>query len=514
MRTSPVATAFSSLSDEELAELYAWWRLYPDEFARDVLNYHPTPFQIPTMRAIARSLLVALRSGHKIGKSDLAAVIAIWFWFLFSHARVILTAPTGHQIEDVVWRAVRQRFLGAPVELGGTLYDTPYKGLQLTFGDGEQREIKGLSTSSAEAFSGISSPNVLYIGDEASGIPKEIFEAIHGNRAGQARLLLLGNPTQPDGEFYDAFHSSRSIYVTHHVDSAEVAEWNETGERDEFNVPMHRVPGLATKVWLNERETVWIPGTPVHDIRIRGNFPAQGVNQVIPLALIERAHAGWPTHLIDHSQPLEIGVDVAREGDDETVFAPKRGLYVWPLYVHRGAPGEPDPNEAHKISDALIDLLPRWLRPGEGRMPGTVKPIVKVDVIGWGSGVRDVLANGTSPKYKIRYSELVDVVGVNVAETADDATSYVNLRSQLSFGLRDFLARGGVLPPDERLDEELRSPRYDFDSAGRHRVEEKKYVKERLGRSPDRFDAVALAVYGAASRMRYGATRDLHLPGI
>jgi hypothetical protein len=55
--------------------------------------------------------------------------------------------------------------------------------------------------------------------DEASGVPRVIFEAIEGNRMGGATILLLSNPTKNEGEFFDAFHSKSKLYFTLKISS-------------------------------------------------------------------------------------------------------------------------------------------------------------------------------------------------------------------------------------------------------------------------------------------------------
>jgi phage terminase large subunit len=104
-------------------------------------------------------------------------------------------------------------------------------------------------------------------------------------------------------------------------------------------------------------------------------------------------------------------------------------------------------------------------------------------VIGVGAGVADFL----------RYNNQVECVGVNVA-TAATIEEYSLLRDQLWFGLQKWLKDGGAIPTDPKLEAELVAPTYAFDLRGRIKVEPKEKIKERLRRSPDRADALALAV--------------------
>ena len=58
--------------------------------------------------------------------------------------------------------------------------------------------------------------------------------------------------------------------------------------------------------------------------------------------------------------------------------------------------------------------------------------------------------------------------------------------------MKDWLASGGALPPDEALKAELSAPTYSFDNRGLLKLESKDKIKERLGSSPDLADALAL----------------------
>src|SRR5204862_354817 len=121
------------------------------------------------------------------------------------------------------------------------------------------REIVGFTAREAEAVAGISGRNLLYILDEASGIPDEIYEAIEGNRAGGARVVLLGNPTKTTGEFFDAFHAKARFYKTITVSSEQTP--NVVTGRDE-------IPGLATRAWIEEKREEWRPDSALYKVRV------------------------------------------------------------------------------------------------------------------------------------------------------------------------------------------------------------------------------------------------------
>ena len=113
---------------------------------------------------------------------------------------------------------------------------------------------------------------------------------------------------------------------------------------------------------------------------------------------------------------------------------------------------------------------------------GGVRPTIVVDEIGIGGGLVD------------RLQELGEfkVESFNGAAAPRDAKEYPNKRSQAWFDFAERLA-GIDLDDDEQLAADLTAPIYKIDSAGRRVVEPKADTKKRLGRSPDRADAVLMA---------------------
>ena len=420
------------------------------------------------MMAVASDEHVAVRSGHKIGKSTLDAALALWWWCVTPRARVIFTAPAGHQVANVLWPELRRLYLNARVPLGGRLYNTPDRGLKLDDG----REVIGLNTGTPEAFAGISSPGLLFIVDEASGFPEPIFNAVFGNMAGGGRVLLTGNPTRTSGTFYDAFHSRRGGWRSVHVSSLDTPNFH-GGD----------VPGLANPAWAEWAAGQWGRGTPAWACRVEGNFPNTSDDTVIGLGVVEDALGRWETAKPEGR--LIAGLDVARFGDDASSLAPRRGKVFTDVLRWRGLDGR---QLAGKVREYLLDLR-----------QGTEKPCVKVDVIGVGASAYDHLAS----------SKELEVIAVNVAERARDDEHFYNVRAEAAFALRDLLADGGALPRGlEWFEGELVSVRYVFDGRGRYQLEPKERTKERLGRSPDGFDAAALSAYAASVSASYSAARN------
>lgn len=463
-----------------------------------------------------RFVRMAIKSGQKTGKSLLIAIIALWWWVTRSPAKVVIMAPTGRQVKTVIWNELSSLWyrartrLAAIGGLGGRLNQMPGLGLNQIERDGVRCDVIGFSANKPENAAGISGDGLLYLIDEASGIKTDIFEAIEGNRAGGAHALLFSNPTQTSGEFYDAFHANKSAYLRFTISSEETPN---------VITGLRTIPGLATRQWVLDLRRKWGPDykkDPRYRVRVLGEFPLAGTNQIVTAEHIRQAHLVWfrfAASLLGRSSLLEneeawdriiaspreleqvrrawedtargdlrIGVDPAREGDDMSVIRPRRGLHL--LRATRVAKCK-----GRELAGHVMDVA-RAKRRGAAE-----RPTVLVDEIGIGSSPVDFL----SPERAIY---LIPVRSGD-APTKGNEDDFVNLRAQLHFGVADWIEAGGGWEPDSTLEEDLQASRYYLDKLARAQVEEKKLVKARLGRSPDDGDAAALSIhepYGAPRR--------------
>ena len=104
------------------------------------------------------------------------------------------------------------------------------------------------------------------------------------------------------------------------------------------------------------------------------------------------------------------------------------------------------------------------------------------DVGGLGAGVVDRVQ-------QMGYSNISEVAFQGQAQ---DNKRYENIRAEMYFKLREWLEKGGALPEVEGLREELSKMQYKFSKHGRIMLTPKEEIKEKLGRSPDIADALAL----------------------
>lgn len=195
--------------------------------------------------------------------------------------------------------------------------------------------------------------------------------------------------------------------------------------------------------------------------------------QVIPRAWVEAAQARWTAE--PPADLSALGVDPARGGRDETVIAPRHGHWVAPLATFAGSTTPDGPTVAAQVL----------------RLHGPSARIV-VDGIGIGAGVVDALA--------AHDLDLVSYIGSAASEAKDKTGKFGfrNLRAASWWSMRELLdPQSGMdiaLPPDSKLKADLCAPRFTLTVRG-IKVEAKEDVIKRLGRSPDRADAVIYAFH-------------------
>lgn len=458
----------------------------PVEFFRNVLGVEPWSRQIEIIEAVRDHRRVAVRSGHKVSKSNSAAGIALWFYCSFRDARVIMTSATARQVEQILWRELRMMRTRSG-RCTACKHEDP-DGLRIPVPcahsamiDGEQgelartglkardfREIVGFTAKDAEAMAGISGRNMLYIIDEASGVDDAIFEAIEGNRAGGARIIMFGNPTRNEGEFYEAFHGKASHYKCLTVSSEETP-----------NVIQGRVvvPGLATREFIDEKREEWGENSPLYLIRIKGQHALAEEGRIFNVHLIRAAEERWAD--TPDAGRLFIGLDPAGESGsgDETVLSARRGMKQIFVRVQRGL------NTDQHLT-FVIDVLSRLRLPRE-------TPVVVLDREGSiGSALFGTLRN---------YAETTrtfDVVGVRASDKAVRRPHvYDRMRDELAANLEQWFRDGGAIIEDAKLAAELHSFEWKQAVNGRFKLTPKDQIRKKLGRSPDRYDALALSAW-------------------
>lgn len=415
----------------------------PVRFVKEVLGASPDKWQTECLESIRDNQRTAVKSGHGIGKTAEIAWVILWFMSTRPNPQVLVTANTKNQLDGKTWRELSKWWNKAKNK---DWFDkTATKFFLKSAPDVWFCHAIPWSENKPDAFQGLHEKHVLVLFDEASGIPKPIWEAVEGAMTTEgARWVAFGNPVNNDGSFFECFHRFKHRWNAVTVDSRTAAQ----ADKEQI------------QKWLED----YGEDSDFFRIKVRGEFPRAGGNQLISHEEIQACREYKATGF--ESQPLIVGVDLARFGDDQSVIYPRRG---------------------RKILQAV-----KW-RNMDGMY--SASRIAEYDRDSGQNGIYLVDGGGIGGPIVDRLRQLIDskrIIEVNFGSSATKDTKYANKRAEMWGDLRDAMKSGIELPNDTELIEELGQVRYKFDNQNRILLEKKEDMKARGLASPDCADALAL----------------------
>lgn len=441
----------------------------PVRFAGGILGEQPWRRQRDIMRSVASKpgSNTAVKACHASGKTRCAADVALWWLQRYEgNCKVITTAPTFRQVK-LIWSEI-----AILAQRSRIPYPPPTKtGIQFT----EEHYAVGISTDEPTKMQGYHGDHVLIIVDEATGVLASLFDAIEGIRAGgDVRLLLLGNPTVPGGKFYDAFTRDRAIWNLFTISAFDTPNFEGVDEAallamDQDELGRAKLRFMVNRAWVREKHKTWGVDHPMYRARVLGEFPTQSDLSVFSLAWIERASLDPPEIPQDgRRRVIQIGVDVAGPGDDETSLCARVGGVI----IHQES--WPDRDPRGKLTNAINKLH---------QTPGCVIGPVVVDTVGIGY----YLARGLA-------DQGLKVYNFNAGGKPMNPEKFVNAKAECYWALREWLELDRVKGlEDEETRAQLSGIRYRHTANGRIEIEPKDEAKKRGQQSPDRAEAVTLA---------------------
>lgn len=391
----------------------------------------------------------AIASGHGVGKSAIVAWLIYWLMSTRPDCRGVVTANTGAQLETRTWPELSKWH-----DLAINKHWFTWTASSFFFSQYPEEKRKNymvsaqtVSKDNTEAFQGLHNEGsaVFVMKDEASGIDEKIYEVAEGALTdGEPFSFDFGNPTQPQGPFFDAFSKHANIYTyLRHVDSREVSHTNK-----------NQLQNIIDK---------YGPESDQAKYRVYGQFPTRSYNGFITpeevRAAQERKEYGDP------DTALIMGIDVARYGDDDTVFLFRRGRDARsiPMLTFNGL-------DTTQVTEQVAIQVAKYKPDG-----------IIVESIGPGVGVIDQLR-----------ARNIRVIEVHPGSRADKYQVFANKRAEWWSRMKDWLDHG-CLPMDPELDEQLTTITYFLNkSTNLMQMESKADMKERGLVSPDKADALAL----------------------
>lgn len=446
------------------------------EFVEDIIGARPDADQADILKSLAVNTMTSVRSGHGVGKSAVEAWAVIWFLLTRPFPKIPCTAPTAHQLNDILWAELNKWRRNNPL-LEQELVWT-HERLYLR-GYPEEWFAVARTASKPDALQGFHAEHVLYIIDEASGVDDLIFEPVLGALSTPgARLLMCGNPTKLQGFFYDSHNKNRGSYKTFHIDS--------------------RSSPRVSQEYIDTLINMYGEDSDIFRVRVAGDFPLQEDDVFIPLSLVEKSIM---TEYSPRKNPfsVHIGADIARFGNDKTVIGYKVDEKVEFYRKRRG-------QDTMKTADDIIacgEMLVRQYKL-EDQIP------VKVDDGGVGGGVVDRLRQ--MKKNDPKRFWWLDVVPVKFGQRIQhkyyhDSTTYMMATVKKLLSEKD--EEDGskkpcelILPDDNDLVAQLSTRKYTMTENSKLRIESKKDVKKRGQASPDEADCVLLLCLPVKTKKR------------
>jgi hypothetical protein len=453
---------------------FTQYRDDPVGFIRDILGGSPWSKQVEIARSVLTNYKTAVRTCNSAGKSWTLAALAMW-WLFARGGTVLITGSAGRTvIGQLIQGEVRRQFLKGAFPRSAELREYYIRI------DGEYKLVAMVSDV-PENLQGWHDPaGLLVIIDEASGVSNAALTALNSclESPERDRIIAAGNPL-PTGNFFRGLFSRDSGWHPIHISAYDCPAV--TGEGPEPRV------GKAS-AWIADQKR---KGThdPDYIARVLGEFPESlAGNALATRAQIEKAfanHADGNRRQAVADQPLTIVVDVEHV-HDRTVAAIAQGLYIHELRTFPYVGGN-----TMAIVQELVDLV------REIKDRTSLDPTDQL-AAAWNNGGRFMIdATGVGKGVADRLRELgYDADDfLSGGPAPNDPVHYYNARTEAYMTLRALLQDGKAsIPPSEDLLVELMNTRYEIKGSSKTLIESKDNIRDRISRSPDLADVVAMAL--------------------
>lgn len=444
---------------------------YLDVWVKELLNAVADVYRkqnnLPTVVNHEGKSMITVRAMHGPGKTFALAIIMHWFNNAF-RGRIICTAPKEKQLATRLWPAFRKIAVRA-----GAVYRSALRidALKIVWHNDEDWCALAETASQPENLAGYHDDYMIFLVDEASGMPEEMFPVIEGAISSGTLVILIlsGNPTKNQG----TFHASHCIpKVAKHYYQMHVALDKTT---------------RVNRAWVQRMEDKYGRSSPVVMVRCYGEFADSDEAQLIPYAWLTDAY-GREDVGAGNIPRLRVTADVADGGANFTVVtaAHMRGDCVHVFRQRQYAfPSSESPILAAKAAAQMFEDYGGCAANGDD---------IVVDSLGVGAGTAGYLLEQGLP-----------VVAYKGGAASDNPKLWRNRRTQSYIVCRDAHRDGRVAYAEDFLDESDGADG-DWDEftaqmcsvrtrPGQERVEELETKKAMMARgiaSPDRADGIAM----------------------
>lgn len=401
---------------------------------------------------------VAVKSCTGAGKTACLVWMSILLMLTREDCRILITAPSSNQLHRVYHSELLKWAAKMPGWARGYL-DIKKESFNVVDVEYQMANLVTGSPSNLESLAGGHARNYIILVDEASGIEEKVFDVLFRTLGSSkdGKMILTSNPVRNTGRFYEIFSQEKEMW-----------------KRLTFTAHGSK---MVEPKWIKDMADQYGIDSDNYQIGVLGEFGRIGETQFFPTADIEAAFKNRLHQRDYHNFPIVGGLDVARYGDDTTVFVTRQGPAVLDITEYRGL-------STMEVANRAVSYI---------RQHNLAT--LNVDGIGIGAGVVDRLKElwrdgmFTCP--------IVDVV---ISNKSTQPHKYANLRSQLYGDMREWLANSAEIPDDKTLISQLSAITYTYNGKMQLQLLNKKDIKRLEGFSPDIVDAITLSfatgVYG------------------
>lgn len=444
---------------DQAARTLKLWRHRPKIFVYDAMGVILDEWQEECAVLYTNHQRLGMVASKGPGKTGFLALMGIHFMCCFFRPKIAALSVTKDHLKSNLWAELhmwrdRSTLVKKTINEGASRM-TLVGHEEYSFIDARSYAKSADEREQASALAGLHSDNVGFLIDEAGTIPDAVLATADAalstgdSDTKRARLIVTANPERPQGMIYRAA-MGRSIQ--------EWAIYRISGDPDDPK----RAPRVSAK-WAQEQIDTYGREHPWVKVNVLAEYPDTAADKLLSE---EEVHQAMNRDIEAENLAgfqLRMGVDVARGGADSTVLFRRRGKKAFAPKLESSA------LKAQELASLIAFECDKHM----------IERTWVDNTGGYGSGVVD----------NMEFFPHLDVQGVIYNSRAQDQR-YYNKRTEMWMRMRDWVRAGGCLPNDPNLMQELIEPEVYFIN-GKVRLEEKEQIKQRLGRSPDRADALA-----------------------
>jgi hypothetical protein len=355
----------------------------------------PASYQDEILSTFGKERRMAIRSPHGVGKTTTAAWIILAFILTneMEDFKCATTASAWRQLTRFLWPEIHKWIRKIK---WGKIGRDPFTNQELLT---ETIKLKtgqafAIASDKSDLIEGAHADKLLYVLDESKSIPEGTWDAVEGAFAsGDCFALAISTPGVAFGRFYDIHRKRKGL----------TDWWTRKITKEEAIAA-----GRVNQSWIDQMRDLWGENNPVYVAKVEANFPSQEADQLISLADIEAARE----RELEAGEPKVAGQDVARFGDDDSVYIEREG----PVVTHcRMVHGQDTQEVASHIKVRGVHT--------------------NIDGIGVGAGVCDGLKH-------LEYRDYTEVI---VSEKARrDPEHFANLLAELCWNMKTVFEEGNI----------------------------------------------------------------------